>query len=211
MPENRTMTRAAFESFTPWRQKAVTLWAARLKTSTLATVPRDLLANAVRQCGAIGVAHIFATDTEAVNDRLAVLGTSPVVSTNLASPPPTGIIRPRHVVVSSSELGDNWTARHHIDRLENGRALEDDARRAVPLITLKTGTRFKLPNDPDDRIQGREGVLVYVNDCRARVRFGGNVHVTISTQDDNGDDTTVDFDRPGRAVNIAARTLVVPL
>lgn len=64
----------------------------------------------------------------------------------------------------------------------------------LTLLQLASGDRFKTAS-------GRVGTLLYVNECRARVKFDGDArHVELA-------DGTA-FDAPGRPLDIAARTEV---
>ena len=74
----------------------------------------------------------------------------------------------------------------------------------VPLHTLAPGARFRIP-DAEPRYE-RTGTLLYVNECRARVRFDGSTrHVTITGEDG----MEAEFDAPSRPLDIAPTTEVV--
>lgn len=96
-------------------------------------------------------------------------------------------------------------------RRDKKRELVDDVGLAVPLHTLPPGSRFKTPDSVEERIPGLEGVLIHAYPHRASVRLGAARHVSITVREEEGDDSSVEFDRPGKAVNIAAGTMVVPI
>lgn len=91
--------------------------------------------------------------------------------------------------------------------------LVDDEHLAVRLITLKPGTRFKLPDDVDDGLPGKRGVLLYANPSRARVRYEkGSRTFTAKQMDKDGNekDVAVTVEQSGET-DIAANTMVIPL
>jgi hypothetical protein len=74
---------------------------------------------------------------------------------------------------------------------------------AVHLGTLAPGSRFRTES-------GREGVLLYANELRARVRFGSATTKTI-TRGVGSKARTFDVTTPAEEVDIGPRTEVVAL
>lgn len=73
------------------------------------------------------------------------------------------------------------------------------------LLDCEPGTRFAILND-DGVSCFRTGVLISVNECRARVRYDSDGrHVVI---DDKESGVAREFDAPSRPLDISAGTLV---
>lgn len=79
------------------------------------------------------------------------------------------------------------------------------SRAFVALRTLEPGSAFETES-------GRRGILLYANDCRARVRFGEAGRKTITKTDPGGQNRrTFQVTTPAAELDIAPNTAVLPV
>jgi len=179
--------------------------------ATIDSIDTLALQAIVKGIGASDAAVLFGTTLEQVRERLSVLrAESPVQAAKAFVKRSIETVRvqtpsgPRDVATDDAIINAAKSASSR-----PATQLVDDAKSAVPLATLVPGQAFKTPDSPTEGLAGTHGVLLYANECRARVRLQRAPRV-VTLKNSANEATEVEFKQSGE-IDWAANTAVIPL